>query len=196
MPLPKLKHLFISKVRIKLIQTFLTHYDEIFYVRQLVRITKEEINAVRRELSHMESAGMVGKEKRGNRLYYKFQRSYLFYPELIGMVAKTTGLGKQIIELRQKIGKISFVAFSGKFAQHIPSQSTDQIDVLIVGDIVLPEITNLIQQEEAQRKTEINYTVMTDQELQTRKQGKDPFLTSLLTQSRVMIIGDEEKLIN
>jgi len=38
-----------------------------FYVRELTRSTKEEINAVRRELDHLQKAGLLKSEKRGNR---------------------------------------------------------------------------------------------------------------------------------
>jgi predicted transcriptional regulator len=196
MPSPNLKDLFISKVRVKLLTTFLTRPNELLYVRQLVRITHEEINAVRRELAHMETCGLVSKEKRGNRLYYLFRRDYLFHNELVRMIAKTTGLGQQIIERRNQLGRLDCVAFSGNFTQHLPPQSPNEIDVLIIGDVVLPEVNALIQTEEAQRKREINYTVMNRKELQTRKTGKDPFLLSIFAQSRIMIIGDEEKLIN
>ena len=58
-----LQDLFVSKVRVKLIQVFLKNPREIYYVRQLVRETKEEINAVRRELARMEIRGLV--KKRG-----------------------------------------------------------------------------------------------------------------------------------
>ncbi len=193
---PRLTDLFISKVRVKLLQVFLSHPEELFYVRQLVRMTDEEINAVRRELSHMEGAEMVKKEFRGNRLYYWFRKDYLFYEELSHLVVKTTGLGKQIIKERNKLGKLSYVMFSGRFAHYLPKESPEEVEVLFVGDIVLPEITTLIQAEEARRKQEINYTVMTDQELETRKKGRDPFLASILSQSRVMIIGSERKLLN
>ena len=93
-----LKDLMVSKVRVKLLQTFLYQPDEIFYVRQLVRTIDEEINAVRRELSRMERANMVKKEPRGNRLYYYFNRDYPLYEELLTMVHKTVGLGKAIIK--------------------------------------------------------------------------------------------------
>ena len=48
-----LQDLFVSKVRVKLLQIFLSEPKEIFYVRQLVRKADEEINAVRRELARM-----------------------------------------------------------------------------------------------------------------------------------------------
>lgn len=192
---PHLKHLFISKVRVKLLETFLTHPEELFYVRQLVRRTNEEINAIRRELSNMESSGLVSKESRGNRLYYWIRKDYLFYPELIGMITKTTGLGKEILAQRNKLGKINHVAFSYRFAQHLEPKTDDEIDILVIGEIVIPEITAIVQQEEIKRKREINFTVMNDQELKTRKAGKDPFLLNILSQPKIMLIGDEEKLL-
>jgi hypothetical protein len=112
------------------------------------------------------------------------------------MVLKSTGLAHDIITQRNKLGKLNFVVFSGTFAKHKTKEKENQIDVLIIGQVVLPEIAALVQIEETRRKQEINYTVMTDQELQTRKSGRDPFLLSILSQSRVMIIGNEEKLLS
>ena len=101
----KLQDLLVSRVRAKLIKTFLGQPQEIFYVRQLVRLTGEEINAVRRELKRMEDRGMVKKEPRGNRLYYHFNKSYAYYQDLISLVAKTTGLGVAIIKHKNKLGR-------------------------------------------------------------------------------------------
>lgn len=192
---PHLTDLFISKVRVKILHVFLTNPDEIYYVRQLVRKTNEEINAVRRELAHMESGGMVSKEARGNRLYYWFKKDYLYYDELAAMVTKSYGIGNEIITKRNKLGKIQFVMFSKDFSLNLTKEDDNQIDILFVGDVVLPEITVLIQTEEAKRKREINYTVMTSSELEIRKSGRDPFLLEIFSQPRLMIIGDEKKLI-
>ena len=85
-----LRDLMVSKVRVKLLQTFLSQPKEMFYVRQLVRATNEEINAVRRELLRMEKAGMVQKEARGNRLYYWFNKEYPLFGDLLSLVAKKT----------------------------------------------------------------------------------------------------------
>ena len=58
-----LKDLFISKTRVKLLEEFLSDPSQMFHVRDLVRRVDEEINAVRRELLHLEEAGVV---KRSN----------------------------------------------------------------------------------------------------------------------------------
>ena len=52
-----LRDLMVSKVRVKLLQIFLSQPKEMFYVRQLVRATGEEINAVRRELGSSPGGG-------------------------------------------------------------------------------------------------------------------------------------------
>jgi len=54
-----LTDLIISKVRVKLLTIFFLAPDDIFYVRQLVRKTDEEINAVRRELAYLEKKGIL-----------------------------------------------------------------------------------------------------------------------------------------
>ena len=137
---------------------------------------------------------MVKKEPRGNRLYYWFRKDYLFYNEIGLMIAKTTGLGREIYKNRPKLGKISYAMFSGKFLKRIPRQE-EEIGILIVGSIVLPEIAALIHSEQTKRGEEINYTVMTDEEFVLRKKRRDPFLLGILENSRMMIIGEEEDLI-
>ena len=73
--------------------------------------------------------------------------------------------------------------------------SQEHVDFLIVGTIVLPELAILVRNEEARLNTEINYTAMTEEEFTFRKQRKDPFISSILAGSRVMIIGDEEVML-
>ncbi len=185
-----------SKVRIKILELFFSNLKELYHVRGIVRETDEEINAVRRELEKFEKDGLLRKEPRGNRVYYFVRPEHPFFGDLVSMVAKTTGLGKMIIENRNKIGKVSFVMFSGKFIRLKERKRDDDIDILVVGDVVLPELASIIRVEESRRGKEINYTVMGRDEFDFRKKRRDPFLLGILAGSRVMIIGDEEDLVN
>lgn len=185
-----------SKVRIKILELFFSNIHEIYHVRGIVREVSEEINAIRRELAKLESDGILRKEPRGNRIYYSVRPEYPFFGDLISIVAKTTGLGKAITENRNKIGKVSFIMFSGKFVRRKDRKSEDGVDILIVGEVVLPELASVIRTEESKRGKEINYTVMSREEFDFRKKRRDPFLLGILSGSRVMIIGDEEDLVN
>lgn len=169
---------------------------EIYHVRGIVREVGEEINAVRRELAKLEADGILRKEPRGNRIYYSVRPEHPFYGDLISMVAKTTGLGKGFIEGKNKIGKISFVMFSGRFIRMKDRKRDEDVDILVVGDVVLPELASIIRVEESKRGKEINYTVMSREEFDFRKRRRDPFLLGILAGNRVMIIGDEEDLVS
>jgi uncharacterized protein len=189
-----LKDLFVSKVRVKLLKTFLSNPDQIYYVRQLVRRTEEEINAVRRELKRMEQRGMVRKEPRGNRLYYGFRKDYLFYQNLLELITKTTGLGAALIKNKNKIGKIKYAMLSGKFIRKKPIEQSE-VSLLVIGDVVLAQMAALIKDYETKLKRDIHYTVMTKEEFEFRKKRRDPFITTILMHSRVMLVGDEEEML-
>lgn len=184
----------VSKVRVKLLEVFYGNPTELFHVRGLTRKINEEINAVRRELSNLEEGGIVKKEPRGNRLYYWVNPTYVFYPELLAIFLKESGLGSQIIKYRNRIGKISFCVFSGKFVKKL-ERKEDEIDVLVVGNVVMAELASLIKAEEEKRGKEINYTTMSDEEFIFRKRRKDPFLLGILFGSKLIVIGDEEELL-
>jgi len=190
-----LKDIFISKTRVKLLETFLSDPTQMFHVRDLVRRTEEEINAVRRELSRMEQLGLVKKEPRGNRLYYWFRKDYILYPDLLSLVAKSTHIGNSLIKNRHKLGRVNIAMFSGRFVRHEPRSHPDEVDLLIVGDINLNELASIVREEETRRGQTINYTPMTEEELKFRRTRRDPFLLSILTNSRIMIIGSDMDLV-
>ena len=191
----KLTDFMVSRVRAKLIKIFLQSPKEMYYVRQLTRSSKEEINAVRRELAHMAEKGMVRSEPRGNRLYYQFRDSYPFYPELLAIVVKSTSLGKQIINNRSKLGFIKFAFLTSKFIRQAKKDG-NQVDMVIVGKVIMPQIALIVKEYEQEMGTEVNYSCMTEDEFAYRLSRKDPFITNILIQPRVMLIGDEVNMVN
>ncbi|HYD35422.1 MAG TPA: hypothetical protein VD999_05115 [Vitreimonas sp.] len=189
-----LQDFMISRVRERMMELFFTKPDEMFYVREITRATKEEINAVRRELDRMISYGLIKSEQRGNRLYYFLNKKYLFFQELQQMVAKSSGLGKKILKAKPKLGTVQFVMFSGKFVRGLRPRQ-DEVDVLVIGDIVLSELQALVKEEEAKIGRELNYAVFSNEEFTFRKTRRDPFIMDILFATRVMIIGSEDEFV-
>lgn len=186
--------LITSKSRVRLLDVFLTSPSSMYHVRELVRKTGDEINAVRRELAFLEKKGILTKEPRANRVYYFLNKNYSFYYDLLKLGAKSMGLGAEILKNRVKLGRIKYAMFSGKFIRKMKNEP-DEVDFLIVGTVVLPELALLIREEEKKQETEINYTVMTEDEFDFRKKKRDPFILAILSGSRVMLIGDEETML-
>lgn len=190
-----LADLIVSRVRVKILQLFFLAPGKIFHVREIVRRAGEEINAVRRELAHLEKAGLMTKERRANRLFYALRKDYPLYFDLLELIVKTAGLGGDILKNKVKLGKIKFAMISGRFARGNPRGGND-VDLLIVGKVVLPELSQIVRQEEIRRESELNYTVMTEEEFDFRKKRRDPFVLEILRRSRIMVIGDEEELVS
>ncbi len=190
-----MKDLFISKTRVQLLKAFFADPQEMFYVRQLTRKTGEEINAVRRELMRMETLGMVKSEKRGNRLYYIFRNDYLYYFDLLKMVAKSQGLGGEIIKFKNKLGSIKFIFLSGRFLRRLEPKE-GYVDLLVVGDVVMAQLAAIVRKYEDLLKREINYTAMTEEEFGFRRRRRDPFILQVLAQGRAVLLGDEELILS
>jgi len=190
-----LQDFMISRVRVKMMELFFTDPEEMYYVRQITRKISEEINAVRRELDKMLGYGLLRSEQRGNRLYYSLNKRYFYFQELQQMVVKSTGLGKKIIKLRRKLGTLELVMLSGRFVRRLAPRQ-NEVDVLVIGEVVLPELEALIKQEEARLDREIRVAVFEKKEFDFRKTRRDPFIMDILYGSRVMIIGSEEEFVN
>lgn len=190
----KLTDFMVSRVRAKLIKIFLSHPQEMYYVRELTRASKEEINAVRRELARMMEKGMVKNEKRGNRLYYQFRQSYPFYSELLAIVAKITGLGNAIITNKPKLGFIKYAFLSSKFVRGIKKSPAD-VDLVVVGQVIMPQISLIVKDYEESAGLEVNYSCMTEEEFGYRLSRKDPFITVILSKPRVTIVGDDVDMV-
>jgi len=190
-----LADLITSKSRVKLLNVFLASPYEMYHVRECVRKTGDEINAVRRELQFLEKNGVLTREQRANRIYYSLDKNYPFYFDLLNIGAKTIGLGVEVLKNRAKLGKVKYAMFSGRFVRRI-KKNPDDVDFIMVGTIVLPELSLLVRNEEARLNMEINYTAMSEEEFKFRKKRNDPFIMGILNGSRVMLIGDEESMLS
>ena len=190
-----LQDFMISRVRDKIMELFFGNPDEMYYVRQITRQINEEINAVRRELDKMLGYGLLKSEQRGNRLYYYLNKRYTYYQELQQLVIKSTALGKKIRKFRRKLGGLDYVVFSGRFVRRLPPRQ-NEVDVLVIGEVVLPELEALIKKEEDRLGREIRVAVFDKKEFDFRKTRRDPFIMEVLYGSRVMVIGDESEFVD
>ncbi|OGK62149.1 hypothetical protein A2334_04820 [Candidatus Roizmanbacteria bacterium RIFOXYB2_FULL_38_10] len=189
-----LQYLIPSKTRRKILELFYHKYGEVFYLRRIVREIAEEVNAVKRELDILEKAKVLHKEKRLNKVFYSLNKGFLLYDEFLRIFTKTNSLAKLIHKNFSKLGKIKFITLSTKYSKKITIKE-DEIYLLLVGLVVVPELTPIVSEIEKEFGREINYTVMTDDEFAFRKKNNDPFIWRFLKQPKVMLVGVEEELL-
>jgi len=189
-----LRHIIPSKTRRKILELFYHHPNDIYYLRRIVKETGDEVNAVKRELDILAEEKLLSREKRLNKVFFSLNKNYLFYDEFLRIFSKTNYLPNLIYQNLSKIGKIKFIALSMKFIKNIEIKE-DEIYLLLVGVVVLPEVESIIAEAEKTFNRQINYTVMTEDEFKFRKKNNDPFIWRFLKQPKVMLVGAEDELM-
>lgn len=189
-----LDHIIPSRTRIDILQLFFHNLDNSYYLRKVVREVDKEVNSVKRELDILEQEKILLKEKRLNKVFYSLNKNYVFYEEFLRMFAKTGALVSLIYENATKLGKVKFISLSLKFVKKIEVKE-DEVYLFMVGDVVVPEVTNIISIVEKEFGKEINYTVMSEEEFLFRKKNNDQFVWRFLKQPKIMLVGLEEDLL-
>jgi predicted nucleotidyltransferase len=183
-----LEALISSKTRVKLLDLFLLNPGSEYYLREIVRMTGENYNAVRRELANLESFGLISGQKKGNQQYFTVNRNFFLYDELQKIVLKSEGVAQVLREHLVQVSAIRCMFIYGSFARGEAGEKSD-IDLFIVGDVEENDLLPLIRRSEEEVHREINYTLMRAAEFKDRKSSGDPFVTNVLNEKRIIITG-------
>jgi len=187
-----INELFVSEVRVKILKLMLPNPATPFHVRALVRAVGTEINAIRRELNRLTKLGLLKRRPSGNRVYFTVNTASYYYPELLSLVSKEMTVGQKIISSAKQLGGVKFAVLSRAFSRGRQSSLLD-IDLFLVGSLNLEVLEKIIAEEEKNLEREIHYSVMGEDEFLFRKRKNDQFVMRILTQSRTLLIGDEEE---
>lgn len=187
-----LNKILVSEVRVNILKLLLLNPNRAFHIRAIVRQVGAEINAVRRELDNLFEINLVNRRQSSNKIFYQIETSHPFFSDLLSLVAKEEGVGAAIVKNEKRIGMVDYAVLSLAFLRGRKSTALD-VDLFIVGDVDLEVIKNVVKEEESKMNREINYSVMNMEEFMSRKRTNDPFIYRVMTQSRTMLIGDDEK---
>ena len=185
----KLKQIVGSRTRAKLIELFFSKPGETFYVRQVVRLVEEEINSVRRELANLEKTGVLLKEQKSNKLFYKANFKFVFFNELVLIGFKSKKFWADLTKYNNKENCILKVICSKNFVCGTFGDSENEVDMVIIGKINVDKIGKIVEEEEKNRNKEINYMVMTKKEFTLRIQSRDPLLIDIFLKEPITVLG-------
>lgn len=189
-----LENLFGSKTRVKLLAWFFRNPSQSFFVRELTRTLKLQINSIRRELMNLEKIGLIKVDKKEDKVltkglekkYYRLNQDFMMFPELKTLFIKSQLLVRQnFLDQITSIGSIDYLVLTGSF---IGEKKPLRTDMLIVGKVEKNQLSKLIEQFETDWGQKINYTVMTTDEFKYRKDITDKFLYEILGSKKVVVI--------
>lgn len=182
-----------SKTKRKLLTLLLTNPKRRFYVREMSRGIKENINSVRCELKKLASIGLVSSEKEANLLYYKINTGCPLYKELKNLIYKTEAFGSYLKEISNFSKDIQIAFVYGSTAYNQEREKSD-IDLFVLGDTDGEKLHRYIFELEEKIGREINTVHMALSEFKDKIKGKNAFLKRVLSGEKIFIKGDEDAL--
>jgi DNA-binding transcriptional ArsR family regulator len=189
-----LKKLFISKVRVSILKTYLLDLNASFHIRQLVRELEEEINAVRRELMNLEDAGILRSKKDGNKLVYTINPKCPVLQELRALFFKQSPIGEKITELGEKINGIQVVLLTESYIKERYENKTD-VDLLFIGNMRVRDLSTAVSEIEKELERDIRFSAIKKEDYEFARKKKEPFLMNILEKDKIIMFGELSDLL-
>jgi hypothetical protein len=204
-----LEKIFSSKARVKILKIFLLNPDEKYYIRQLSRELRLQVNSVRRELNNLEEFGLLSSSKDnsikdnnlsreeelanskfGAKKYYKVNRDFILFSEIRSLIVKAQILaGESFIKNLKLVCDPKFILLGGMFTNNESAPT----DILIVASLEKNKLLEIINELELELSSKVNFTVMDEDEFKYRQEVADVFLHSVLNSRNIILL---DKILN
>ena len=178
MPLEKL---FGSKTRAKLLGLFFENPDKSYYVREITRVIEEQINSVRRELTNLNTLGLVKIENYENKVYYSANMKHPFARPMTEIFSRKIDSGQEV-EVRRPtwadyVRPVENLLSALVVTNRLPGQ--EGLDLLIIGDDYQRKLTRWAEVVEKRQGKPLNYAIMTREDYLYRKSVRDRFIADV-----------------
>jgi uncharacterized protein len=191
-----LEKLFGSRLRVTILSLLFSRQGEEFYPGEVARLIKEDRGNTSRELLNLEQIGIIrGRKdkKHPNRIYYGLNQEFPLAPEIKSIYLKSTGAEGVLKEALASVKGIDYAFIYGSVAAGNEGPTSD-IDLFIVGSIALEDLSKALRHPEQILRRDINPSLYTLKEFKNRARKADPFISRLIDEPRILIIGDADEL--
>jgi predicted nucleotidyltransferase len=182
-------------VQQRVLGTLFGNPERSFFGNELLRLTASGKGALQRELDRLVKAGLVTVRSIGNQKHYQANPAAPIFEELRGIAVKTFGVGDFVREaLRPLARKISAAFIYGSIAKRADTTRSD-IDLLVVSETLgYQDLIRALQPAERQIGRKISPTLYSAAELAKKRSGKSSFVTRILEQPKIFLIGSDRDL--
>lgn len=183
-----LSTLLLPEYRRRILGLLLLRPEESLHGREVARRTSLAPGTVLRELNLLASVGLLERAARGNQVAYRANAQCPIYPELAGILRKTSGVADVIATaLVPLFDHLRVVFVFGSVAAGRESAGSD-LDLMVVGDASFRDVVALTFPVQASIGREINPKVFTSAEF-SRKWRTEPFLKAVLSGPMIFVYG-------
>ncbi|MEO7332571.1 MAG: nucleotidyltransferase domain-containing protein [Gemmatimonadales bacterium] len=168
--------------------------DREFMGAELIRQIGRGTGAVHRQLQQFASSGLVTVTKRANQTYYRANTRNPIFPELRGIVLKTTGLAEPLRQALAPFAKEIVAAFVFGSIAAGRARPTSDVDLMILTDDVdgfsYSELFEALGPVERTLARPVNPIIMSVQEWGQKRMTEESFVDQVANSDRIMILGD------
>ncbi len=166
-----------------------------FYATELINLAGVGSGAVQRELASLAQSGLVTVKPVGNQKHYQANPASPIYEELCGLVRKTVGLAEPLrAALAPLTTQIKAAFVYGSVAKKEDTASSD-IDLMLVSDTLTFSDTILALQAATESLgREVNPNIFTLEDFAKRLKEGGSFVSRVMAQPKVWLIGEEHDL--
>lgn len=170
--------------------------ERVYFLNELIALAQSGSGAVQRELKRMTESGLVIKTRMGNQTHYQANTETPLFAELCQIIQKTVGLSSIIKNALMPLSdRISVAFIYGSIAKASDSASSD-IDLMVISeDVKYEEIFEALEHIPIPLGRTINPTIYTRLDFMQRKNSGNAFITRILEQPLLWIIGTKEQLV-
>ncbi|MCR4374987.1 MAG: nucleotidyltransferase domain-containing protein [Acidobacteria bacterium] len=141
------------------------------------------------------AAGLLTRSVDGRQVYFQANRESPIFPELQSLFDKTVGLVDTIREGLAPLADTIDVAFLFGSGARGELRASSDIDLLVVGTAPFGEVVGALAAAQSRLGRDINPAVYPPSEFTTKLDAGHHFLTGILEEPRLFVIGGNDELV-
>lgn len=167
--------------------------DQSWHLRELARAASVSPTMLGKEADLLVSAGLVLDERDGNRRILRANPECPIFEELRGIARKTGGVADIVRAALEGIKEVRLAFIFGSIARGEERAGSD-IDVCILANESLTEISKALSAIETSVGRPINPMIYSEEELREKTEGANPFIGRMLASPKIFLIGGQDEL--
>lgn len=188
-----LSEILSSNIRADIFRLLFGVTDSELHMREIERRSGFAIGTIQSELKKLLRLDLVIKRRDGNRTYYRANRVHPLFGDIQRLVLKTVGLVDILYNELKNSREILIAFVFGSIARQREMAESD-VDLFVIGGLGLRKLVGLLSGVSDKIGREINPHVFSVKELKKRLVKKDHFISRVLEEPKIFIIGNENEL--
>lgn len=167
-----------SRTRHRILALLFDRPERRLHLRAIARALGASAGTTARELERLVDAGLLARAPEGRQVYFQASIDSPLFDAVQTIVRRT--FGAQDV-LRRHLGRLPGLERAFIYGSYARGEdnATSDIDLMIVGSPDVDELTDRASAAEVELGRPLNYTLLTEQEVERRRQSGDRFFTSI-----------------